>query len=136
MSDDEKSELIRGKTDSVKKLSQMIDELYIDEDNRDAIGELIQKATTPEEIAEPMRNSMRTAIPSYDIDGMSFEDLQASLRRIKETPQQPFSFLASIYEIFSEKNQLASEAAKSTEIDVSHREMRREIANKIYRIYR
>lgn len=55
---------------------------------------------------------------SYDIDGMSPEELYASLRRITENPQQPFSFLANISSEIADDNQLSMKTEKSTEIDV------------------
>lgn len=55
---------------------------------------------------------------SYDIDGMSPEELYASLRRITENPQQPFSFLANISSEIADDNQLSMKTEKSTEIDM------------------
>ncbi|XP_019699342.1 uncharacterized protein LOC109504333 [Harpegnathos saltator] len=54
---------------------------------------------------------------SYDVDEISCRDLQVSLREIKESPRQPFSFLADICEIFNDER-LTAEAAKPTEIDM------------------
>lgn len=88
--------------------------------NCDIHSKLMHKTTTGGKIMKPEYNFKNTTIPSYDINGMSSQDLQISLRRIREIPQQPFSFLANICEIFDDENQLAAKTTKPTEIDVSH----------------
>lgn len=128
--DDGKNELSREeKIDSTETLPEMVNKLCIDEKTScDATGKLVQKAATREEIT--VHDSNRTSVSSHDIDGMSFQDLQVSLSRIKESPQQPFSFLANIYEIFNDESQPATEKAEPTEIDVSRNnvETRREFS--------
>ncbi|XP_032672611.1 uncharacterized protein LOC116844748 [Odontomachus brunneus] len=118
--DDGKNELIHDeKIDFTETLAEMVDKLYINENtNCDVANKLVQKATIRQEITKSKHNFKKPAIPSYDIDGMSSQDLQVSLCRIKETPQQPFSFLANICEIFSDENQLVARAAKPSEIDI------------------
>lgn len=94
----------------------MINKLSISESTkRDITSKLIQKATAQEDITE--HNFKRIMTFSYDIDGMSPEELYASLRRITENPQQPFSFLANISNEIAD-NQSSIKTEKSTEIDV------------------
>lgn len=98
---------------SVEALPRMIDKLSIDENaKQNIVSELNQDSTAREEITE--RDSKLTA-SLYDVDEMSFEELQASLCRITENPQQPFSFLANISDEFANDKQLSTEP---TEIDV------------------
>jgi len=93
----------------------MFDKLSIDEEaKRNIASKLNQDSAAQEEITE--HDSKLMTISLYNIDGMSFEELQASLRKITENPQQPFSFLANISDEFTNDKQLPS---KPTEIDVS-----------------
>lgn len=113
------------KIDSIDSLSRIIDKLHIDESMKCNIAnKLVQEdLKTREEITESMHDLKKMAIPLYDIDGMSPQELQTSLRRIKETPQQPFSFLMDISKVFADEDQLSAEARKQrpSEIDVSDR---------------
>jgi len=114
---DGKDELIRDeKIDPVEILPSMINKLSISESTkRDITSKLIQKATAQEDITE--HNLKRMITFSYDIDRMSPEELYASLRKITENPQQPFSFLANISNEIAD-NQSSIKTEKSTEIDV------------------
>lgn len=94
----------------------MVNKLSISESTkRDITSKLIQKATAQEDITE--HNLKRMITFSYDIDRMSLEELYASLRKITENPQQPFSFLANISNEIAD-NQSSIKTEKSTEIDV------------------
>ena len=94
----------------------MIDKLSIHESTkRNIISKLNQDSTIRKEITE-RDSKLKKIIPLYNVDEMSFEELQASLRRIMENPQQPFSFLANISDEFANNKQLST---KPTEIDVS-----------------
>lgn len=94
----------------------MVNKLSISENTkRDITSKLIQKATAQEDITE--HNLKRMITFSYDIDRMSPEELYASLRKITENPQQPFSFLANISNEIAD-NQSSIKTEKSTEIDV------------------
>lgn len=95
----------------------MIDKLSIDKSaKRNIASKLNQNSTAREEITE--HNSKMT-VSLYDIDEMSFEELQASLCRIMKNPQQPFSFLANISDEFANNKQFSM---KPTDIDVSIKE--------------
>lgn len=103
------------KIDPVETLPRMIDKLSINESaKRNITSTLNQNSTPPKEIKE--RDSKLTTVPLYNIDGMSSEELQASLCRITKTPREPFSFLATISDKFVSDKQLST---KPTEIDVS-----------------
>ncbi|GAB1860331.1 hypothetical protein CAJAP_01410 [Camponotus japonicus] len=94
----------------------MVNKLSISESTkRDITSKLIQKATAQEDITE--HNLKRMITFSYDIDRMSPEELYASLRKITENPQQPFSFLANISNEIAD-NQSSIKTEKSIEIDI------------------
>lgn len=114
---DGKDELIRDeKIDPVEALPRMVDKLSINESTkRNITSKLIQEATAQKDITE---HDLKRTISLYDIDGMSPEELYASLCRITENPRQPFSFLANISNEFADGNQSSMETGKSTEIDV------------------
>jgi len=93
----------------------MIDKLSVHESTkRNIISKLNQDSTVRREITK--RDSKLKNVSLYNVDEMSFEELQTSLRRIMEDPQQPFSFLANISDEFANNKQLST---KPTEIDVS-----------------
>lgn len=96
------------KIDPVEALPRMIDKLSIDESAKRNVASKLNRDETTE------RDSKLTTVSLYDIDGMSFEELQASLCRIMENPRQPFSFLANICDEFANDKQLS----KRTDIDV------------------
>lgn len=105
------------KIDAVKTLPRMIDKLSIDESaKRNVASKLNQNSVAREEI---MKHNSKTIASLYDIDEMSFEELQASLCRIMDNPQQPFSFLANICNEFVNDKQFST---KPTDIDVSIKE--------------
>ncbi|CAL1679717.1 unnamed protein product [Lasius platythorax] len=94
----------------------MVDKLSINESTkRNITSKLIQEATAQKDITE---HDLKRTISLYDIDGMSLEELYASLCRITENPRQPFSFLANISNEFADGNQSSMETGKSTEIDI------------------
>lgn len=102
----------------------MIDKLFICEstNKRDITRKLIQETTAQEDIMEhDLKRMMMTSL--YNIDEMSSEELYTSLHKIRENPQQPFSFLANISNEFFDGNQSSMETGKSTEIDVSDFEL-------------
>ncbi|XP_025261991.1 uncharacterized protein LOC112637166 [Camponotus floridanus] len=115
---DRKDEFIRDeKIDPVEILPSMINKLSISESTkRDITSKLIQKATVQEDITE--HNFKRIMTFSYDIDGMSPEELYASLNRITENPQQPFSFLANISNEIADNQSSIKTEKESTEIDI------------------
>lgn len=93
----------------------MIDKLSIDESaKRNVARKLNQDSVARNEMTE--RNSKLTTASLYDIDEMSFEELQASLCRIMENPRQPFSFLTNISAEFANDKQFST---KPTDIEVS-----------------
>ncbi|XP_072743324.1 uncharacterized protein [Anoplolepis gracilipes] len=114
---DGKDERIHDETlDPVETLPPMIDKLSINKSTkRDSTSKLIQEATVQEDITE---HDLKGRGFLYDIDGMSPEELYASLCRITENPQQPFSFLANISNEFADGNQSSMEMGKPTEIDM------------------
>lgn len=92
----------------------MIDKLSIDESAKQNIASKLNKdSTTRKEITE---RSKLTIASLYNIDEISSEELQESLRRIMENPRQPFSFLANISDEFTKDKHLST---KPTEIDAS-----------------
>lgn len=94
----------------------MVNKLSISESTkRDITSKLIHEAATQEDIT---KHNLKRMTFSYDIDGMSPEELYASLRRISENPQQPFSFLANISSEIADDNQSSMKTEKTTEIDV------------------
>lgn len=115
---DGKVELLRDdkiEDDLIQALPRMVNKLSISKSTKGNIT-LIQEATTQKDITE---QDLRKIISLYNIDEMSSEELYDSLRRIAENPQQPFSFLANIFNEFADSNQSSVETGKSTEIDVS-----------------
>ncbi|XP_012523991.3 uncharacterized protein LOC105829566 [Monomorium pharaonis] len=101
------------KNDLVKALPSMIDNLSIDENAKQNItSKLNQNSTARKEIKE---RDFKLTASLYDIDGMSFEELQTSLCRITENPREPFSFLANISDKFVSDDKLST---KPTEIDM------------------
>ncbi|XP_011707294.1 PREDICTED: uncharacterized protein LOC105462420 isoform X2 [Wasmannia auropunctata] len=102
------------KTDPVETLPRMIGELSIDEcAKRNIVSKVNQDSTIGERITE--RDSKLRTASLYDVDRMSFEELQASLRRITENPRQPFSFLTNISDEFASDKHLST---NPTEIDM------------------
>ncbi|EGI68841.1 hypothetical protein G5I_02494 [Acromyrmex echinatior] len=94
----------------------MIDKLSIHESTkRNVVSKLNQDSTVRREITEH-DSKLKKTVSLYNVDEMSFEELQASLHRIMENPQQPFSFLANISHAFANNKQLLS--TKPTEIDM------------------
>ncbi|XP_029158018.1 uncharacterized protein LOC114930392 [Nylanderia fulva] len=114
-----KDELIRDEKiedDPLETLPCIVNKLSICESTKANItSKLIQEATAQKDITE---HDLKKIISLYDIDEMSSEELYASLRRIAESPQQPFSFLANISNEFTDSNQSSIETGKSTEIDI------------------
>lgn len=109
-----KRENLDEKIDPVEALPRVIDKLSIDESaRRNVASKLNRGSVVREEITE--RDSKLTAT-LYDVDGMSFEELQASLCRIMENPRQPFSFLTNVRDEFANDKQFST---KRTDIDVS-----------------
>lgn len=92
----------------------MINKLSVDERAKRNIASKLNREETTE------RDSKLTTVSLYDIDGMSFEELQASLCRIMENPRQPFSFLANIRDEFANDKQFST---KRTDIDVSKKKL-------------
>lgn len=90
----------------------MIDKLSIDDSATRSINKLNRDSAVRKEIT---KHDSKLTTSLYDIDGMSSEELQASLHRIMENPQEPFSFLAPISDKFTDDKQLSM---KPTEIDV------------------
>ncbi|XP_018407627.1 PREDICTED: uncharacterized protein LOC108783536 isoform X2 [Cyphomyrmex costatus] len=71
-------------------------------------------STVRKEITE-RDSKLKKTVSLYNVDEMSFEELQTSVRRIMENPQQPFSFLANISDEFANNKHLST---KPTEINM------------------
>lgn len=108
-----------GKNDLIKALPRMIDKLCIDKNAKSNIADKLTQEATAREITEHAHGFKKMTTPLYDMDGVSSEELQIYLRRITETTQQPFSFLANISKEFANDNRSSINAKKPTEIDVS-----------------
>ncbi|KYM80887.1 hypothetical protein ALC53_08700 [Atta colombica] len=103
------------KIEPIEVLPSMIDKLSVHESTkRNIVSKLNQDSTVRREITE-RDSKLKKNVSLYNVDEMSFEELQASLRRIMEDPQQPFSFLANISDEFANNKQLST---KPTEIDM------------------
>lgn len=97
----------------VEALPRMVDKLHIDENTEGNVS-------GGEKSIEHVHDLNNITIPSYDIDRMTAEELQASLREIAEDARQPFSFLADISKEFTCDNyRLSMRTKTSTDIDVS-----------------
>ncbi|EZA60640.1 hypothetical protein X777_14246 [Ooceraea biroi] len=117
---DGKSKLDDKKIDPVEALARTADKLHIDESTEGNItNKLIEETASEEETVEHVRNLRSMTIPSYDIDGMTTEELQASLRKITENAQQPFVFLTNISEELARDYDLLIKTKESTDINVS-----------------
>ncbi|XP_011352237.1 uncharacterized protein LOC105288008 [Ooceraea biroi] len=116
---DGKSKLDDKKIDPVEALARTADKLHIDESTEGNItNKLIEETASEEETVEHVRNLRSMTIPSYDIDGMTTEELQASLRKITENAQQPFVFLTNISEELARDYDLLIKTKESTDINI------------------
>ncbi|KAL0099987.1 hypothetical protein PUN28_019459 [Cardiocondyla obscurior] len=98
------------KVDLAKTLPGMIGELSINKSAKQSVNKLNSAARR--KIAEC---NSKLRVSSYNVDEMSFEELQAALSRSVENPQQPFSFLANISNEFTSNKPYVT---KSTDIDM------------------
>ncbi|XP_011882196.1 PREDICTED: uncharacterized protein LOC105569934 [Vollenhovia emeryi] len=101
------------RNEPVEALPRMIDKLSIDDSaKRNSASKLNRDSIARKEIRE---RNFKLTTSLYNIDGMSFEELQASLCRSVENPRQPFSFLTNISDEFANNKQFST---KPTDIDM------------------
>jgi len=121
MSNVEKNEPCDRQADPVKRVSRMVEKFRVDRNTEGKVADrLVRETSGRKEVTGRERNLRSMTIPSYDIDGMTVEELHASLQKITENARQPFSFLADISKEFARDDyHLSTKAKEPTDIDVS-----------------
>lgn len=110
------------KIKSIDSLSQVAEKLYIDGNKKCNITKKsVEEAVNKEEIIKSAYDYKKKITPLSDINRMSPQELQVSLRRITEIPQQPFSFLMDISKAFSDENHSSADTRdqRPSNIDVN-----------------